>query len=205
MASTSISSTSAESELSMLRIKRASTVSSRYVGSLFVNASSRPSDFLLELRTLAGFHADEEIKLYEEIRFEPLVLCKPINIQDTFSSAEIGTGDIICYQKSSKLVYNYCYPYVGSFLQHNLVVFVLDCIYELVICIFQEIMNYPHVAADGFTYEAEAIRRWLDEGNSRSPMTNLVLPNQDLIPNRALRSSIHDHLQLQRKQGQLDS
>ncbi|CAN6306229.1 unnamed protein product [Urochloa humidicola] len=65
--------------------------------------------------------------------------------------------------------------------------------------ILKEIMNDPLVAADGFTYEAEAIRHWLDEGNNRSPMTNLALPNRDLIPNRALRASIQEYLQLQRQ------
>ncbi|CAL4940079.1 unnamed protein product [Urochloa decumbens] len=90
----------------------------RYVGSLFVNDSSRASEVLPELRTLAGFHANEEIELYEEIKFEPLVMCEAINIHDTFSYAQIGTGDIICYQKSSKPVNIYHYPYVRSFFHH---------------------------------------------------------------------------------------
>ncbi|KAJ4737109.1 U-box domain-containing protein kinase family protein [Rhynchospora pubera] len=56
--------------------------------------------------------------------------------------------------------------------------------------IFQEIMTDPHIAADGFTYEAEAIRGWLNSGHDTSPMTNLKLANKELIPNRALRSVI---------------
>ncbi|KAJ4759347.1 U-box domain-containing protein kinase family protein [Rhynchospora pubera] len=56
--------------------------------------------------------------------------------------------------------------------------------------IFQEIMRDPHIAADGFTYEAEAIRGWLNSGHHTSPMTNLKLANHELIPNRALRSAI---------------
>jgi hypothetical protein len=58
-------------------------------------------------------------------------------------------------------------------------------------------MKDPQVASDGFTYEAEAIRRWLDGGSDRSPMTNLALPNRDLVPNHALRSCIQEHLKLQ--------
>jgi hypothetical protein len=57
---------------------------------------------------------------------------------------------------------------------------------------FQDIMNDPHVAADGFTYEAEAIRSWLDSGHDTSPMTNLPLEHDELIPNRALRSAIQE-------------
>ncbi|KAJ1296670.1 hypothetical protein BS78_01G320400 [Paspalum vaginatum] len=69
--------------------------------------------------------------------------------------------------------------------------------------IFKEIMKDPQVASDGFTYEAEAIKHWLDRGNNRSPMTNVTLPNGDLVPNHALRSCIQDFLELQRQQGQI--
>ncbi|KAK7340261.1 hypothetical protein VNO77_20960 [Canavalia gladiata] len=61
--------------------------------------------------------------------------------------------------------------------------------------IFQEVMREPHVAADGFTYEAEAIRGWLDSGHDTSPMTNSKLAHHNLVPNRALRSAIQDWLQ----------
>ncbi|OAY75725.1 U-box domain-containing protein 33 [Ananas comosus] len=61
--------------------------------------------------------------------------------------------------------------------------------------IFQEIMRDPHIAADGFTYEAEAIKGWLDSGHDTSPMTNLKLPHCELIPNHALRSAIQEWLQ----------
>lgn len=75
-----------------------------------------------------------------------------------------------------------------------------SCAPAYFICpILKEIMKDPQMASDGFTYEAEAIRRWLDGGNIRSPMTNLALPNCDLIPNRSLRSSIQVYLQQQRQ------
>ncbi|KAL9264361.1 U-box domain-containing protein [Drosera capensis] len=58
--------------------------------------------------------------------------------------------------------------------------------------IFQEVMQDPHLAADGFTYEAEALRGWLDAGHDTSPMTNLKLAHTNLVPNRALRSAIQE-------------
>ncbi|CAN4111584.1 unnamed protein product [Withania somnifera] len=61
--------------------------------------------------------------------------------------------------------------------------------------IFQEIMQDPVVAADGFTYEAEALRGWLDSGHETSPLTNLVLSHENLVPNHALRSAIQEWLQ----------
>ncbi|XP_077241908.1 U-box domain-containing protein 33-like [Tasmannia lanceolata] len=60
--------------------------------------------------------------------------------------------------------------------------------------IFQEIMRDPQVAADGFTYEAEAIKGWLDSGHDTSPMTNNKLNHCELIPNHSLRSAIREWL-----------
>ncbi len=42
------------------------------------------------------------------------------------------------------------------------------------------------VAADGFTYEREAILDWFKESN-RSPMTNQELENLELKPNYAIK------------------
>ncbi|XP_074559055.1 U-box domain-containing protein 33-like [Curcuma longa] len=76
-----------------------------------------------------------------------------------------------------------------------------DRIPHYFICpIFQDIMRNPHVAADGYTYEAEAMQGWIDSGHDTSPMTNLRLPNCELIPNHALRSAIQEWLQSQPQQ-----
>ncbi|CDY15162.1 BnaC05g00410D [Brassica napus] len=61
--------------------------------------------------------------------------------------------------------------------------------------ISQEVMREPRVAADGFTYEAEALKEWLDNGHETSPMTNLKLTHNNLVPNHALRSAIQEWLQ----------
>ncbi|KAL6222826.1 hypothetical protein ACLB2K_006216 [Fragaria x ananassa] len=58
--------------------------------------------------------------------------------------------------------------------------------------IYQEVMKDPHVAADGFSYEREAIGEWLRMGRDTSPMTNLQLKHTILVPNRTLRYLIQD-------------
>ncbi|GAV79309.1 Usp domain-containing protein/U-box domain-containing protein/Pkinase_Tyr domain-containing protein [Cephalotus follicularis] len=63
--------------------------------------------------------------------------------------------------------------------------------------IFQEIMKDPYIAADGFTYEAEAIIGWLKSDHNTSPMTNLKLEHCNLLPNHALYQAIQEW-QLQR-------
>lgn len=55
-------------------------------------------------------------------------------------------------------------------------------------------MHDPQVAADGFTYEGEALRGWLANGRETSPMTNLKLSHLNLTPNHALRFAIQDWL-----------
>ena len=55
-------------------------------------------------------------------------------------------------------------------------------------------MQDPHIAADGYTYELEALKGWLDSGHDTSPMTNVQLPNVIVVPNRALRSAIQEWL-----------
>ncbi|KAK4786743.1 hypothetical protein SAY86_010576 [Trapa natans] len=62
--------------------------------------------------------------------------------------------------------------------------------------IYQEVMKDPLIAADGFTYEAEAIRGWLESGHNTSPMTNLKLMHTDLVPNYALLYAIQEWRQL---------
>ncbi|KAA8533898.1 hypothetical protein F0562_031415 [Nyssa sinensis] len=55
--------------------------------------------------------------------------------------------------------------------------------------ILKDVMDDPCVAADGYTYDRQAIKIWLEE-NDKSPMTNLPLPNKILIPNYTLLSAI---------------
>ncbi|XP_010312501.2 ubiquitin C-terminal hydrolase 12 isoform X3 [Solanum lycopersicum] len=71
----------------------------RYVGRLFVKGSGKPLDILSKLNELAGFSPDEEIELFEEIKFEPNVMCEPIDCNLTFCSSQLEDGDIICFQK----------------------------------------------------------------------------------------------------------
>lgn len=60
--------------------------------------------------------------------------------------------------------------------------------------ILQDIMHDPQVSADGFTYEGEAIRGWLENGRETSPMTNLTLTHLTLTPNHTLQLAIREWL-----------
>ena len=61
---------------------------------------------------------------------------------------------------------------------------------DMICPITQCTMSDPVFAADGFTYERDAIQRWFATGHRRSPKTNLDLRNTGLTPNYALRAVI---------------
>eukprot|EP00961_Rhodomonas_salina_P173653 2341958-Rhodomonas_salina.1 len=57
--------------------------------------------------------------------------------------------------------------------------------------ITDDVMRDPVIAADGLTYERDAIERWL-EGHDTSPRTGAVLPNKLLIANVTFLQAIEE-------------
>ncbi|KAK9129007.1 hypothetical protein Syun_017804 [Stephania yunnanensis] len=92
----------------------------RYVGRLFVKNNGKPIDIIVKLNEMAGFAPDEEIELYEEIKFEPNVMCEHIDKRLTFRASQLEDGDIICFQKSATVESaEQCrYPEVPMFLEY---------------------------------------------------------------------------------------
>ncbi|XP_010519993.1 PREDICTED: ubiquitin carboxyl-terminal hydrolase 12-like isoform X2 [Tarenaya hassleriana] len=91
----------------------------RYVGRLMVKSSSKPMDIIGKLNQMAGFASDEEIELFEEIKFEPCVMCEHVDKKTSFKLCQIEDGDIICYQKApNDKESEWRYPDVPSFLEY---------------------------------------------------------------------------------------
>ncbi|CAN6439957.1 unnamed protein product [Victoria cruziana] len=93
----------------------------RYVGRLFVKAGGKPLEILTRLNEMAGFPLNEEIELYEEIKFEPNVMCEHIDKKATFRASQLEDGDIVCYQKAPQVDNDENsgrYPDVPSFLEY---------------------------------------------------------------------------------------
>ncbi|XP_066362131.1 U-box domain-containing protein 16-like [Miscanthus floridulus] len=53
-----------------------------------------------------------------------------------------------------------------------------------------ELMGDPVVASSGQTYDRDSITRWFGSGKSTCPKTGQVLPNLELVPNKALKNLI---------------
>ncbi|XP_075335864.1 WD repeat, SAM and U-box domain-containing protein 1 [Odontesthes bonariensis] len=61
---------------------------------------------------------------------------------------------------------------------------------EFLCPVTRELMKDPVIAADGYSYEREAIESWIRGKNKTSPMTNLPLQTTLLTPNRSLKMAI---------------
>uniref|UniRef100_A0A8C5H5M0 WD repeat, SAM and U-box domain-containing protein 1 n=1 Tax=Gouania willdenowi TaxID=441366 RepID=A0A8C5H5M0_GOUWI len=61
---------------------------------------------------------------------------------------------------------------------------------EFLCPITRELMKEPVIAADGYSYEREAIEGWINTRNRSSPMTNLPLLTTLLTPNHTLKMAI---------------
>ncbi|KAM9861311.1 WD repeat, SAM and U-box domain-containing protein 1 isoform 2-T3 [Aulostomus maculatus] len=61
---------------------------------------------------------------------------------------------------------------------------------EFLCPITRELMREPVIAADGYSYEREAIESWIHTKNRSSPMTNLPLLTTLLTPNHTLKMAI---------------
>ncbi|KAA8544396.1 hypothetical protein F0562_022408 [Nyssa sinensis] len=92
----------------------------RYVGRLFVKATGKPIEILTKLNEMAGYAPDEEIALYEEIKFEPNLMCELIDKEITFQSGQLEDGDIVCFQKSPAVESSvqFRYPDIPSFFEY---------------------------------------------------------------------------------------
>ncbi|KAG2334816.1 hypothetical protein Bca52824_005996 [Brassica carinata] len=91
----------------------------RYVGRLMVKSSSKPMDITGKLNEMAGFAPDEDLELFEEIKFEPGVMCEHLDKKTSFRLCQIEDGDIICFQKHLVKKEIECrYPAVPLFLEY---------------------------------------------------------------------------------------
>ena len=61
-------------------------------------------------------------------------------------------------------------------------------------------MEDPVFAADGYTYEKEAIEEWVKRSPT-SPLTNMPLAHTHLVPNRGIRSAIKEYQERAKRGG----
>ncbi|NXG35406.1 WSDU1 protein, partial [Dromaius novaehollandiae] len=70
---------------------------------------------------------------------------------------------------------------------------------EFLCPITRELMKDPVIAADGYSYEKDAMENWINNKRRSSPMTNLPLRSLLLTPNRTLKMAISRWLETHQK------
>ena len=75
----------------------------------------------------------------------------------------------------------------------------MDTPHTYICPITKDIMKDPVLAADGFSYEREAIAKWFSLGRKTSPVTNLALECTQVFPNRGLKSSTEEFVRRERQ------
>ncbi|CAI6008692.1 unnamed protein product [Closterium sp. NIES-65] len=75
----------------------------RYVGRLFVNLGQAPADVRGKINEMCGLAPTDDILLFEEIKYEPSVMCEAMDCTVTFKGGQLDDGDIICVQRAKQL------------------------------------------------------------------------------------------------------
>ncbi|KAK7268631.1 hypothetical protein RIF29_21333 [Crotalaria pallida] len=73
----------------------------RYVGRLYVKASSKPMDIMPRLNEMAGFAVDEELE-YFDLGYQCPRYCKRVEKNSTFHVCQFLDGNIIYFEKALK-------------------------------------------------------------------------------------------------------
>lgn len=72
---------------------------SQYVGRIFAAKSHRYADLIHLLLARAGLPEGTKLAIYEEVKFEPQLMCDLQPLSATLANAQLEDGDILCLQR----------------------------------------------------------------------------------------------------------
>ncbi|KAK9836792.1 hypothetical protein WJX74_008171 [Apatococcus lobatus] len=92
----------------------------RYVGHIDANKNMTIGLLASTCSLMAGLEPSLRLEMYEEISFEPKVMCKLLHSQHTLPECGCQDGDIIIFQAAvpKEAESNFQFPHVPSFLKH---------------------------------------------------------------------------------------
>lgn len=70
-----------------------------FVGRTFATEASKIRDLTPVLCSFAGYSLEDDLVIYEEIKYEPAVMCEKLERHATLQKCQLENGDIICFQK----------------------------------------------------------------------------------------------------------
>jgi ubiquitin carboxyl-terminal hydrolase 7 len=71
----------------------------QYIGHIIAPAGITYGALTPLLKNRAGLPENAELDVYEEIKYEPTVMCQRQRMQDTLMNAQLEHGDILCIQE----------------------------------------------------------------------------------------------------------
>ena len=71
----------------------------QYVGHCLGPRASRVDDLAPLMRKLASLPEGTPLQVFEEIKFDPQLMCEPMAPAATLAAAALEDGDILCYQR----------------------------------------------------------------------------------------------------------
>eukprot|EP00245_Coleochaete_scutata_P002616 TRINITY_DN1352_c0_g1_i2.p1 TRINITY_DN1352_c0_g1~~TRINITY_DN1352_c0_g1_i2.p1 ORF type:complete len:542 (+),score=111.95 TRINITY_DN1352_c0_g1_i2:137-1762(+) len=91
-----------------------------YIGRLFASKHSRPKEFKDKLLQMARLKSSDGLLLFEEIKFNPTVMCEEVEMETPLESAQLENGDILCIQKAfaPNEQMKYRHPLVKSYFDY---------------------------------------------------------------------------------------
>eukprot|EP00238_Polyblepharides_amylifera_P000665 CAMPEP_0196572050 /NCGR_PEP_ID=MMETSP1081-20130531/2168_1 /TAXON_ID=36882 /ORGANISM="Pyramimonas amylifera, Strain CCMP720" /LENGTH=1108 /DNA_ID=CAMNT_0041889233 /DNA_START=195 /DNA_END=3521 /DNA_ORIENTATION=- len=106
--------------LLFFKLYEPATSSLRYVGKMFANLNCKMVELKEEMLRMAGFPESEDLLMFEEIKFDPNVMCETVDRKATLRACQLEDGDIICFQRNvpEEEAREHAYGSVPEFLEY---------------------------------------------------------------------------------------
>lgn len=76
------------------------TESLTYAGHAFASKHAKVASLFPMLRARGGFDDDQDVLVFEEVKFEPDVMCNQLDPLALLGQMDLEHGDILCFQKA---------------------------------------------------------------------------------------------------------
>lgn len=80
------------------------TESLTYAGHVFANKHAKVASLFPLMRARAGYGDDEDVLVFEEVKFEPEVMCNQLEPLSQLGQMDLEHGDILCFQRAATQV-----------------------------------------------------------------------------------------------------
>lgn len=77
-----------------------------YAGHTYASKHAKVASLFPMLRTRAGYGDDDDVLVFEEVKFEPDVMCNQLEPLAQLGQMDLEHGDILCFQRGVSKVHD---------------------------------------------------------------------------------------------------